>query len=92
MGNCMYDKKYGQEIIKVKVPSVRVLSRNFNNLNLNNNKIIFFFQIYFKTKFSVDELYRKPEFAEILIKIVFKRWRKRLNPFTIKAQYDGKMC
>ncbi|CAI2182495.1 14510_t:CDS:2, partial [Funneliformis geosporum] len=36
MGNCMYDKKYGQEIVKVKVPPV---------------------------KFSVDGLYRKPEFA-----------------------------
>ncbi|CAG8455559.1 uncharacterized protein OCT59_017481 [Rhizophagus irregularis] len=42
MGNCMYDKKYGQEIAKVKVPS---------------------------SKFAVDELYRKAEFAPKVIPI-----------------------
>ncbi|GBC03927.1 hypothetical protein RclHR1_00540037 [Rhizophagus clarus] len=42
MGNCMYDKKYGQEITKVKVPS---------------------------SKFVVDELYRKAEFAPKIIPI-----------------------
>jgi DNA repair and recombination protein RAD52 len=61
LGNCLYDKSYTQEITKIKVPPVRILTVPGMDYRLFNNSG--------KAKFDKSELYRRPEFDDTKPKI-----------------------
>lgn len=55
LGNCLYDKSYTQEVIKIKVPPVCYPVHIKYTVESN---------LFFKPKFEKSELHRRPEFEE----------------------------
>lgn len=55
LGNCLYDKQYTQEVVKIKVPQVRL------------NRPCFYIPsliVVLQSKFNKDDLHRRAEFQE----------------------------
>ena len=57
LGNCLYDKSYTSEVLKMKVPPVRC-----SDLDLSDFTILSF---GLQAKFKKDELHRLPEFDDV---------------------------
>ncbi|KAG8216726.1 Rad52/22 family double-strand break repair protein-domain-containing protein [Butyriboletus roseoflavus] len=59
LGNCLYDKSYAQEVVKIRVPPVRVPSSTIFSF-----KTSMLIARRFQAKLDKNDLYRRPEFEE----------------------------